>query len=237
MVSLSLMARLVEAVRPDARLVLVGDPGQLTSIEAGAVLGDIVGPATVDAHRRPRPRPPLRRRHRPPGRRDPRRRRRRGDLPSSRPSPPTCPGSRSMQRDPRPSSSSPPSARRPWSLGRAVIAAAQATALPTTRSPPSTPSECSAPTAAERTGSPRGRPGSRAGWLRRSPASTPTAACVRRPAAARHRERLRAAPLQRRHRRRRPDRPRPRQRGLRARRRAARRSPRRGSERSRRSTR
>jgi exodeoxyribonuclease V alpha subunit len=45
MVSLSLMARLIEAVRPDARLVLVGDPGQLTSIEAGAVLGDIVGPA------------------------------------------------------------------------------------------------------------------------------------------------------------------------------------------------
>ena len=47
MVSLSLMARLVEAVRPDARLILVGDPGQLTSIEAGAVLGDIVGPATA----------------------------------------------------------------------------------------------------------------------------------------------------------------------------------------------
>jgi exodeoxyribonuclease V alpha subunit len=44
MVSLSLMARLIEAVRPDARLILVGDPGQLTSIEAGAVLGDIVGP-------------------------------------------------------------------------------------------------------------------------------------------------------------------------------------------------
>lgn len=42
MVSLSQMARLVEAVRPQARLVLVGDPGQLTSIEAGAVLGDIV---------------------------------------------------------------------------------------------------------------------------------------------------------------------------------------------------
>jgi exodeoxyribonuclease V alpha subunit len=42
MVSLTLMARLVEAVRPDARLVLVGDPGQLTSIEAGVVLGDIV---------------------------------------------------------------------------------------------------------------------------------------------------------------------------------------------------
>jgi exodeoxyribonuclease V alpha subunit len=44
MVSLSLVARLVESVRPDARLVLVGDPGQLTSIEAGAVLGDVVGP-------------------------------------------------------------------------------------------------------------------------------------------------------------------------------------------------
>jgi exodeoxyribonuclease V alpha subunit len=43
MVSLSLMARVIEAVRSDARLVLVGDPGQLTSIEAGAVLGDIVG--------------------------------------------------------------------------------------------------------------------------------------------------------------------------------------------------
>ena len=39
------MARLLEAVRPQARLILVGDPGQLTSIEAGAVLGDIVGPA------------------------------------------------------------------------------------------------------------------------------------------------------------------------------------------------
>jgi len=46
MVSLSLMARLVEAIRPATRLVLVGDPGQLASIEAGAVLGDIVGPAT-----------------------------------------------------------------------------------------------------------------------------------------------------------------------------------------------
>jgi exodeoxyribonuclease V alpha subunit len=45
MVSLSLMARLVDALRPQARLVLVGDPGQLASIEAGAVLGDIVGPA------------------------------------------------------------------------------------------------------------------------------------------------------------------------------------------------
>ncbi|MEU4162130.1 exodeoxyribonuclease V subunit alpha [Actinoplanes sp. NPDC026670] len=42
MVSLTLMARLIDAVRPDARLILVGDPGQLASVEAGAVLGDIV---------------------------------------------------------------------------------------------------------------------------------------------------------------------------------------------------
>ena len=46
MVSLSLMARLVEAVREDARLILVGDPEQLASVEAGAVLGDIVGPSS-----------------------------------------------------------------------------------------------------------------------------------------------------------------------------------------------
>ena len=45
MVSLWLMARLAEAVRPDARLILVGDPQQLASVEAGAVLGDVVGPA------------------------------------------------------------------------------------------------------------------------------------------------------------------------------------------------
>jgi exodeoxyribonuclease V alpha subunit len=43
MVSLSLMARLVAAVRDDSRLVLVGDPDQLASVEAGAVLGDIAG--------------------------------------------------------------------------------------------------------------------------------------------------------------------------------------------------
>jgi exodeoxyribonuclease V alpha subunit len=42
MVSLTLMARLLEALRPDARLILVGDPDQLSSVEAGAVLADIV---------------------------------------------------------------------------------------------------------------------------------------------------------------------------------------------------
>ncbi|MEA2495917.1 MAG: exodeoxyribonuclease alpha subunit [Thermoleophilaceae bacterium] len=59
MVSLSLMARLVEAVRPEARLVLVGDPGQLTSIEAGAVLGDIVGPVNDGLLMRPEARSAL----------------------------------------------------------------------------------------------------------------------------------------------------------------------------------
>ena len=44
MVSLTMMARVAEAVRPGARLILVGDPEQLASVEAGAVLGDIVGP-------------------------------------------------------------------------------------------------------------------------------------------------------------------------------------------------
>lgn len=44
MVPLSLMARLLEAVRDDATVILVGDPEQLASVEAGAVLGDIVGP-------------------------------------------------------------------------------------------------------------------------------------------------------------------------------------------------
>ena len=51
MVSITHMARLIESVRPDARLILVGDPHQLTSVEAGAVLQDLVsgfGP-TVDS--------------------------------------------------------------------------------------------------------------------------------------------------------------------------------------------
>jgi exodeoxyribonuclease V alpha subunit len=50
MVSLTLMSRLLEAMRPDAQLVLVGDPDQLASVEAGSVLGDLV-------RRRPRPKP------------------------------------------------------------------------------------------------------------------------------------------------------------------------------------
>ena len=42
MVSLTLMSRLVDALRPSCRLVLVGDPDQLASVEVGAVLGDLV---------------------------------------------------------------------------------------------------------------------------------------------------------------------------------------------------
>lgn len=51
MVALPLMARLLDAVRPEARVVLVGDPDQLASVEAGTVLADLVGPArsTPDA--------------------------------------------------------------------------------------------------------------------------------------------------------------------------------------------
>lgn len=41
MVDLALMSRLVAAVPPSARLVLLGDQDQLASVEAGAVLGDI----------------------------------------------------------------------------------------------------------------------------------------------------------------------------------------------------
>lgn len=58
MVSLPLAAKLIAAVRADATVVLVGDPYQLESIEAGTVLADIVGPATRPPdpeHRSPAP--------------------------------------------------------------------------------------------------------------------------------------------------------------------------------------
>ena len=82
MVSLTMMARLLEAVRPDTRLVLVGDPGQLASVEAGAVLADLVdgfgrrseSPVAPLTHVAP-----LRRRDRRPGPGAARRRRRPGD--------------------------------------------------------------------------------------------------------------------------------------------------------------
>jgi exodeoxyribonuclease V alpha subunit len=43
MVDLTQMRRLLEAVHPEARLVLLGDRDQLASVEAGCVLADIVG--------------------------------------------------------------------------------------------------------------------------------------------------------------------------------------------------
>lgn len=42
MVSLQMMARLLEALRDDARVLLVGDHAQLQSVESGSVLGDMV---------------------------------------------------------------------------------------------------------------------------------------------------------------------------------------------------
>ena len=41
MVDLALMSKLLQAVAPDARLLIVGDKDQLASVEAGSVLGDI----------------------------------------------------------------------------------------------------------------------------------------------------------------------------------------------------
>jgi exodeoxyribonuclease V alpha subunit len=47
MVPLGMMDALLQSVRSDARLVLLGDHGQLTSVETGAVLGDIVESAST----------------------------------------------------------------------------------------------------------------------------------------------------------------------------------------------
>jgi len=51
MISLPMMVQLLSALRPTTRLVLLGDPDQLSSIEVGAVLSDIVAaqlPASMD---------------------------------------------------------------------------------------------------------------------------------------------------------------------------------------------
>lgn len=45
MVDLALLTKLVEAVPRGARLILMGDKDQLSSVETGAILGDIFGPA------------------------------------------------------------------------------------------------------------------------------------------------------------------------------------------------
>jgi exodeoxyribonuclease V alpha subunit len=49
MVDLAMLAKLLDAVRDDARVVLLGDPHQLASVEAGSALGDVLG----DPERRP----------------------------------------------------------------------------------------------------------------------------------------------------------------------------------------
>ncbi|SDE15261.1 AAA family ATPase [Auraticoccus monumenti] len=52
MVSLPMMARLLEATRSGTRVILVGDPDQLTSVEAGAVMADVTH---ADSNRQPVP--------------------------------------------------------------------------------------------------------------------------------------------------------------------------------------
>jgi len=47
MVDVALLAKLVAAVAPAARLILLGDRDQLASVEAGAILGDICAAATA----------------------------------------------------------------------------------------------------------------------------------------------------------------------------------------------
>ncbi len=53
MVSLPLMSALVNALKPNARLILLGDKDQLASVEAGAVLGDICNAAGEKSHASP----------------------------------------------------------------------------------------------------------------------------------------------------------------------------------------
>jgi len=48
MVSLPLMARLLAALKPDARLILVGDKDQLPPVDPGSVLGDLCQAATIN---------------------------------------------------------------------------------------------------------------------------------------------------------------------------------------------
>jgi exodeoxyribonuclease V alpha subunit len=47
MVDLAMMRRLLEAVHPEARLILLGDRDQLASVEAGSVLADLVHPRSA----------------------------------------------------------------------------------------------------------------------------------------------------------------------------------------------
>ena len=47
MVDLALFSRLAQAIRPQSRLILLGDKDQLASVEAGSVLGDICDTGTM----------------------------------------------------------------------------------------------------------------------------------------------------------------------------------------------
>ncbi len=53
MVSLPLMAKLLPALKPDARLVLVGDQNQLPPVDAGNVLADLCRAAAINGFREP----------------------------------------------------------------------------------------------------------------------------------------------------------------------------------------
>lgn len=52
MISLAMMDSLLQALHPDARIILLGDPDQLPSIEAGAVLRDLCRSALARQHGR-----------------------------------------------------------------------------------------------------------------------------------------------------------------------------------------
>jgi len=47
MVDFAMMTKLIDAVAPETRLILIGDPNQLASVEAGTVLADLSGPVQV----------------------------------------------------------------------------------------------------------------------------------------------------------------------------------------------
>lgn len=50
MIDLSLMSKLTAYMRPECRLILLGDKDQLSSVEAGSVLGDICDPRTLHSY-------------------------------------------------------------------------------------------------------------------------------------------------------------------------------------------
>ncbi|MHB8446791.1 MAG: exodeoxyribonuclease V subunit alpha [Rudaea sp.] len=49
MIDLAMMRRLFDSLRPQATLILLGDPAQLYAVEAGCVLGDVVGSVAENA--------------------------------------------------------------------------------------------------------------------------------------------------------------------------------------------